>query len=119
MQRIFSAIALVFRSTVMIFSSIVLVGISSLFIFTAAPSFASTNNSQTIPQTSQSETSYHNLQTPQAREKAYDKAAKAIQDPEGLDKIYEENVKKSEKTQSKDGILEAAEDFVENITGNK
>lgn len=119
MQRIFSAIARAFGQGIFTFGLIALIGISGLFIFTATPSLASTNNGQLVQNNSQNSRASHNTQTPQDREQAYDKATEAIQDPQGLDKIYEENLSEYEKSQPNKGIVKAAEDLVETVTGKK
>lgn len=119
MQRIFSAINQALGKTVLLLGLIGLLSISSLLIFPIQSSLAA-NSKSLISQekVTNQNTADHNAGLGN-REDAYEKAVEVVEDPKGLEKVYEENLDEYKGTEGNNGIVEAAKDLVENVTGQK
>lgn len=113
MNRLFSALTAIFRKTMVVLALISLFALPSFAILSQS-SVAATNPNPKLQQTFSAD----ELDKEYPPE-SYEEAVESVQNPEAVEEEYEKNLKiYKESTSDKGGLIDAAKEVIEKVTGN-
>lgn len=122
MQRVLSTLGQIFRKSIVILSLVGLLSLSGLFIFGEQPGYAA--SSKSLSPGEKIDRAYDEAESAgireEAREEAYETAAKEAENPRTMEKAYEQDFKayKEDNPDAQAGLVEEAKELVDKVTGN-